>query len=126
MDRLTAMRTRPDEITTLALSGGQRFFIDEHGYLTDPDSWTPEFATHVAIGEGITLNDRHWEVIRFIRAQAEDHGVMPDARFVMAFLGGADGKRAGRVELFQLFPYGYVKQAIKVAGMKQPRAWSTD
>lgn len=119
------MRTRPDEITTLALSGGQRFFVDEHGYLVDPDSWAPAFATHVATSEGITLTDRHWDVIRFIRAQAEDQGIMPDARFVMSFLGGDGGKRAGRAALFDLFPYGYVKQAVKIAGMKQPRAWST-
>ena len=50
---------------------------------------------------------------------------MPDARFAMKFLGGAAGKQAGREELFRLFPYGYVKQAIKIAGMRQPRAWST-
>ena len=27
--------------------------------------------------------------------------------------------------LFDLFPYGYVKQACKIAGMQRPRAWST-
>jgi tRNA 2-thiouridine synthesizing protein E len=27
--------------------------------------------------------------------------------------------------LFVLFPYGYVKQACKIAGMRRPRAWST-
>jgi len=27
--------------------------------------------------------------------------------------------------VFELFPYGYVKQACKIAGMKKPRAWST-
>lgn len=118
------MRTRPDKITALSLSGGQRFFVDEHGYLTDPDSWTREFACHVAAHEGLGLSDRHWQVIAFIREQAEEHGIMPDARHVMAMLGEGD-KQAGRAELFQLFPYGYVKQAIRIAGMKQPRAWST-
>jgi len=27
--------------------------------------------------------------------------------------------------MFELFPYGYVKQACKIAGMRKPRAWST-
>jgi tRNA 2-thiouridine synthesizing protein E len=27
--------------------------------------------------------------------------------------------------LFELYPYGYVKQACKIAGMRRPRAWST-
>ena len=34
-------------------------------------------------------------------------------------------KHDGRRMMFELFPYGYVKQAVKMAGMKQPRAWST-
>ncbi|MCI2399150.1 TusE/DsrC/DsvC family sulfur relay protein [Aliiroseovarius subalbicans] len=118
------MRTRPDMIETLSLEKGQRFLLDEHGYLTDPDSWTPEFAEHAAAGEGITLTDRHWQVIDFVRDEAEANGIIPDVRFVMAFLGDGN-KRAGRAELFDLFPYGYVKQTIKIAGMKQPRAWST-
>ena len=32
---------------------------------------------------------------------------------------------AHRNDLFRLFPYGYVKQACKLAGMRRPRAWST-
>ena len=39
--------------------------------------------------------------------------------------GGFKGKQAGREELFTLFPYGYVRQVTKIAGMRQPRAWST-
>jgi tRNA 2-thiouridine synthesizing protein E len=31
----------------------------------------------------------------------------------------------GRKRLFDLFPYGYVGQACKIAGMKRPRGWST-
>jgi len=34
------------------------------------------------------------------------------------------GKDAQK-KLFELFPYGYVKQACKIAGMRRPRAWST-
>jgi dissimilatory sulfite reductase related protein len=33
--------------------------------------------------------------------------------------------QADRNDLFRLFPYGYVKQACKIAGMRRPRAWST-
>jgi tRNA 2-thiouridine synthesizing protein E len=34
------------------------------------------------------------------------------------------GKDAHK-KLFELYPYGYVKQACKIAGMRRPRAWST-
>lgn len=30
-----------------------------------------------------------------------------------------------RNRLFELFPYGYIGQACKIAGMKRPWGWST-
>lgn len=119
------MRAVPEIPIELTLLSGERFTVDGHGYLANPEDWTEGFAEYTAAQEGIDLTDRHWELIRWIRAEEADHGVMPDARFAMKLLGGAGGKQAGREELFRLFPYGYVKQAIKIAGMRQPRAWST-
>jgi tRNA 2-thiouridine synthesizing protein E len=58
-----------------------------------------------------------------MRGWLDEHGTAPDARHAMKLLG-AD-RQAGRERLFQLFPYGYVKQACKIAGMRKPRAWST-
>ena len=119
------MRAVPETPVTLTLLNGERFSVDGYGCLTDPNQWTEAFAEYVAEQEDVVLTDRHWELIRWIRAEEADHGVMPDARFAMLFLGGDKGKDAGREELFRLFPYGYVKQAIKIAGMRAPRAWST-
>ena len=120
------MRTRPDTLTKIELSSGT-VTVDGHGYLTDPDLWTPEFAEHVAALEGITLTPCHFEVIQYMRDSLTDHGIIPDARFVFKFLGqpGNLNKSAAKEKLFELFPYGYVKQTCKIAGMKQPRAWST-
>ena len=97
--------------------------IDAEGYLIDPSTWTEEFAEATARGEVIALTDEHWKVIRFMREWLDDHGVAPDARHVMKFLAG--DREAGRARIFELFPYGYVKQACKIAGMRKPRAWST-
>lgn len=120
------MRSRPDTITKIALPSGT-VTVDGHGYLTDPELWTPEFAEYAARAEGIELTPRHFELISFIRSSLEDHGIIPDARFAFKFMGKPEGlsKSAAKAALFELFPYGYVKQAIKIAGMKQPRAWST-
>jgi tRNA 2-thiouridine synthesizing protein E len=96
---------------------------DAEGYLVDPSAWSEDFAEKVAQSEGIALTDEHWKAIRFMREWLEQHGVAPDARHVMKFLAG--DREAGRVRIFELFPYGYVKQACKIAGMKKPRAWST-
>jgi len=96
---------------------------DAEGYLVEPTEWTEGFAETVAWNEGITLTDEHWKVIRFMREWLDEHGVAPNARHVMKFLAGE--REAGRARMFELFPYGYVKQACKIAGMKRPRAWST-
>jgi TusE/DsrC/DsvC family sulfur relay protein len=120
------MRALPDEIRTLTLPSGS-VEIDEHGYLTDPRTWTRDFALHVAVEENLDLTDLHWDVIEFIRDWNDQHAVMPDIRFVMKHLAVRFtlDKAASRQRLFDLFPYGYVKQACRMAGMKQPRAWST-
>lgn len=95
----------------------------DEGYLVDPMDWSEEWAAELARREGITLTDDHWAVIKFVRKYYEDRHVIPDARFVIKFL--ADTRSAERNDLFKLFPYGYVKQACKIAGMRKPRAWST-
>jgi tRNA 2-thiouridine synthesizing protein E len=41
----------------------------------------------------------------------------------MRHLGERHG--GGRNLVFELFPYGYVRQACRIAGMRKPRSWST-
>lgn len=102
---------------------GDAVATDVEGYLVDPSEWSEDFAKKVARGEGLALTDEHWKAIHFMRGWLEEHGVAPDARHVMKFLAG--DRETGRARIFALFPYGYVKQACKIAGMKRPRAWST-
>ncbi|MDK9694803.1 MAG: TusE/DsrC/DsvC family sulfur relay protein [Siculibacillus sp.] len=96
---------------------------DAEGYLLDPADWSEDFARIAAGEEGIELTEEHWSVVRFMRAWQEHHQVSPDARFAMKHLTAEFG--APRNRLFELFPYGYVKQACKIAGMRRPRVWST-
>lgn len=97
--------------------------IDKEGYLVNPEDWSEEVALRFAAEEGIDLTEDHWAAIHFMRASWEEHQIAPDARFVIRHLSETRG--AGRNRLFELFPYGYVKQACRIAGMKRPRAWST-
>lgn len=97
---------------------------DAEGYLLEPADWNEEVAEVLAGEENIQLNADHWDVIRFMRDYHEEHQVAADARFVIKHLEERLGKEA-RKKLFELFPYGYVKQACKIAGMRRPRAWST-
>jgi TusE/DsrC/DsvC family sulfur relay protein len=100
--------------------------IDDEGYLVDPADWNEQVAEELARRERIVLADEHWAVIRFMREYYEQRQIAPDARHVIKHLAEYKGAgSAGRNDLFALFPYGYVKQACKIAGMRRPRAWST-
>lgn len=99
---------------------------DEEGYLVDPSDWDESVAQALARREGIALTELHWSVLRFMRGFLDEHQLIPDARFVIRFLADEAGAgNAARQRLFELFPYGYVRQACKIAGMRRPRAWST-
>ncbi len=99
---------------------------DAEGYLVDPQQWDEEVAQRLAALESVVLTDEHWSVIRFMRDFYAEHQVAADARFAIRHLADALGYgRRARARLFELFPYGYVQQACKIAGMKRPRAWST-
>lgn len=98
--------------------------IDEEGYLIDPQDWNEEIAREFAVNENIQLTADHWDAIHYMRDYYAEHQIAPDARYVIKHLAermGPDSRNA----LFELFPYGYVKQACKIAGMKRPRGWST-
>ncbi len=99
---------------------------DDEGYLVDPDDWSETVAAALAGREDLELTDLHWQVLRFMRAFLDEHQLIPDARIAIRFLADDAGLGAGaRRRLFELFPYGYVRQACKIAGMRRPRAWST-
>ncbi len=120
------MRTRPDVISFLQVDG-RDIPRDEQGYLLDPKLWDHDVAAKLAEEETVVLTDDHRAVLDFMRRYYDEHSIAADARFVFAFLAERRGETAAmaRRHFFELFPYGYVKQACKIAGMRQPRAWST-
>lgn len=100
--------------------------LDNEGYLLDPADWTEEAAKTLAHAEDIALTDEHWAVLRFMRRYYDEHAIPADARFAIRYLAEERGHGANaRKRLFELFPYGYVKQACRIAGMRRPRIWST-
>lgn len=100
---------------------------DIEGYVFNPEEWNSDLAQMLASEENIELGDEHWQVFGFMRDYWQEQRMTPDVRHVVDFLmheRHIDKKTAKKL-LFDLFPYGYVKQACKIAGMQRPRAWST-
>ena len=100
---------------------------DPEGYLLNPMDWDESIAGQLATEEGIELGAVHWPVLRYMREQWTQNRIAPDVRHVMDFLVSEHGfdKKSAKAHLYRLFPYGYVKQACKIAGMQRPRVWST-
>lgn len=100
---------------------------DTEGYLFNPDDWNTDLAEILAAEEDIELGDIHWAILNFMRAYYNEHKTAPDVRHLSTFLATEKhcDKKEAKTMIFKLFPYGYVKQACKIAGMKRPRAWST-
>ena len=100
---------------------------DIEGYVVDPEDWNEDLAQDLAEEEGLALTEQYWPILCFMRDYWQEHKVAPDIRHVITHLVKAHGydKKSAKQLLFKLFPYGYVKQACKIAGMQRPRAWST-
>jgi tRNA 2-thiouridine synthesizing protein E len=46
---------------------GKHIPLDEDGHLVNADDWSEGLASHLAAFDGLELEDRHWDMIRFIR-----------------------------------------------------------
>lgn len=95
---------------------GQNIEFDDDGFMVNPQDWSPEIAVELAKEVGIeALNDRHWVVIEFYRAEYAKQGQAPSLRRI-TLDGGIPTK-----ELYVLFPKKPAKKIAKIAGLKKPK-----
>jgi len=97
---------------TTATIAGSPVELNDEGFFEDPDQWTEEMVPELAAKEGIDeLDDKHWQVIRFMRQEYFANGTGPTVR--------ALGKTSGVSvkELYLLFPKGPAKVAARMAGI---------
>lgn len=107
---------------------------DINAYITRPSSDTPErmdrhnelahwdrdCALQAAASEGIELDDRHWEVITFLRRYYLDHGWPAQSRRLVRELDIAFTDKGGTRYLYRLFPQGPLAQGTRIAGLPEP------
>jgi tRNA 2-thiouridine synthesizing protein E len=103
------------------------FARDIEGYIVNPEDWNEDFARQLAAEESLELSETYWLILHFMQDYWRVNRVAPDVRHVTKFMTDtlSMDKKEAKQKLFELFPYGYVKQACKIAGMQRPRAWST-
>lgn len=87
--------------------------VNDEGYLTDPEQWTPELARDIANEHGITLTDQHFEVLHYLRDRYAEGTPLTIRRL------GKSGLVTIK-EFYDLFPGGPLKVSSKIAGIPKP------
>lgn len=85
--------------------------VTDDGYLVDSSQWNEEIAKEIAKEEGIELTNKHFEVIKFVRDNAENG-------LTIRKVG-----KSGIVDIkgfYELFPGGPLKVSTKIAGVSKP------
>ena len=118
------MRTLPETPETFEMNG-RLISIDGQGFLIDPCQWDEAIAEKISMDLNVELTPIHWILIRYVRSYFDERQITPDARHVFRYLESNTKCVNGKKEFFKLFPKGYVTQTCRIAGMRQPRAWST-
>lgn len=88
--------------------------VDAQGFLVDHAEWDENFAVNKArelkMQDG--LSDEHWKIIRYLRESFARTGVLPTV------IAACEDNQLRLEELAKLFPGGYHRGAVKVAGLR--------
>lgn len=89
--------------------------VNEEGYLLDFSQWNKTVGEEIAIKEGITMTDRHWEVVKWLqdKVQAEE---------ALSIRGIKTSGVLDIKEFYALFPGGPLKISTKIAGVPKPKS----
>jgi tRNA 2-thiouridine synthesizing protein E len=98
---------------------GKLIETDSEGYLVNRDDWSEDFVTALAAQEGLVLTSEHREVIRYLRAYYQQHGVQAQVRtMIQHFTKVWDAQRGSNRYLHDIFPRGGPqKQGNRLAGL---------
>lgn len=105
-----------EELAEKVAVGGREdktYEITVHGFLVNPYQWDEKFAIFRAYEMKMSkLTARHWQVIRFLRTAFEKDNIVPTVYETCE----ANGMELE--ELQRLFPDGYHRGAVKLAGLR--------
>ena len=94
---------------------GNKYDVDEDGFLENPEVWNENVATDFAMTEGVEqLTEEHWKVINYLRNYYLQFGIAPMIRKLCKETGFKLN------EIYALFPSGPAKGACKLAGLPKP------
>jgi len=99
---------------------GQSIATNDNGFLENPEEWSEAVAAAMAEEESISLTDRHWDLINYLREEYfSNNGNQPNNRTLLKEMGARWGQKVSNKELFDLFPGNPSKQAGRLAGLPE-------
>nr|WP_304100043.1 TusE/DsrC/DsvC family sulfur relay protein [Marinobacter antarcticus] len=95
---------------------------NNEGFVVNANEWTPAAASIIAADDGIKLNEKHWEIIEFLRLFYKTHEVSPPSNrlFVKSVKEALGDTRGNSIYLMTLFPGTPAKTACRIAGLPRP------
>jgi TusE/DsrC/DsvC family sulfur relay protein len=93
----------------------KKYLTDVYGFLVDAAEWDENFAIHKAYEikmPGGGLDERHWQIINYLRRHFDKYKTVP------TIYDTCEANEIDLDELEELFPDGYQRGAIKIAGLR--------
>ena len=92
------------------------------GFLADIADWNEEVAEAIAKTEGVSLTEKHWDVMKYLRDEfINNGGNQPNDRNMNKAMSDIWGHKVSSKELYDLFPGKPSKQAGQIAGLPETR-----
>lgn len=102
---------------------GKSIETSDNGYLANAEEWTENIAHALAAADGLTLTDKHMDVINFLRDEyLNNAGNCPNTRHMVKAMQERWGdNKVDTKTLYDLFPGNPSKQAGKIAGLPESK-----
>lgn len=92
---------------------GKSYEVDVRGFLINPFQWDKNYALHKAWEMKMPkLTEEHWQVINFLRESFEKNNIVPTVYET------CEVNHLELEKLEKLFPDGYHRGAVKIAGLR--------
>ncbi len=101
---------------------GKTIETDKNGYLVNLEDWNQDVAKVIAAAEGVTLSEKSWDLINFLRDEYINNGQnQPNDRNILKAMSEKWGGNVQSKDLYELFPMQPSKQAAKIGGLPESR-----
>ena len=101
---------------------GQTIETTATGYLVNTDDWSKDLAKRIAELDGITLTERHWDVIDYLRDEYFNNNQnTPNTRAIIKAMSERWDAKVDQKTLYDLFPLDPSKQGGRIAGLPESR-----